>query len=65
MLLAEVCERATEFISLAARTLRSDLEGGLAGVEHAAKSEVISNFVSSWAYAAASQILVHTSSRLR
>ncbi|KAL4737975.1 trafficking protein particle complex subunit 10 [Aspergillus similis] len=60
MLLAEVCERATEFISLAARTLRSDLEDGLAEVEHAAKSEVISNMVSSWAYAAASQILLQT-----
>ncbi|KAL4915101.1 trafficking protein particle complex subunit 10 [Aspergillus aurantiobrunneus] len=60
MLLAEVCERATEFISLAARTLRSDLEGGLREVEHAAKSEIISNLVSSWAYGAASQILRQT-----
>ncbi|KAL6236941.1 hypothetical protein BDW75DRAFT_205222 [Aspergillus navahoensis] len=60
MLLAEVCERATEFISLAARTLRSDIEGGLKDVEHAAKSEIISNLVSSWAYAAASQILRQT-----
>ncbi|KAL5049703.1 hypothetical protein BDW71DRAFT_153046 [Aspergillus fruticulosus] len=60
MLLAEACERATEFISLAARTLRSDLEGGLKEVEHAAKSEIISNLVSSWAYAAASQILRQT-----
>ncbi|KAL5002555.1 trafficking protein particle complex subunit 10 [Aspergillus recurvatus] len=60
MLLAELCERAAEFISLAARTLRSDLEGGLKEVEHAAKSEIISNLVSSWAYAAASQILRQT-----
>ncbi|KAL4934627.1 putative TMEM1 family protein [Aspergillus undulatus] len=60
MLLAEVCERATEFISLAARTLRSDLEIGLAEVKHPAKSEVISNLVSSWGYAAASQILLQT-----
>ncbi|KAL4790058.1 trafficking protein particle complex subunit 10 [Aspergillus venezuelensis] len=60
MLLAEICERATEFISLAARTLRSDLEGGLAEVEHPAKAEIISNLVSSWAYAAGSQILIQT-----
>ncbi|KAL4873736.1 hypothetical protein BDV12DRAFT_159510 [Aspergillus spectabilis] len=60
ILLAEICERATEFISLAARTLRSDLEIGLREVEHAAKLEVISNLVSSWAYASASQILVQT-----
>ncbi|KAL4780856.1 trafficking protein particle complex subunit 10 [Aspergillus varians] len=60
MLLAEICERAAEFISLATRTLRADLEGGLADVEHAAKPEVIGNLVSSWAYAAASQILVQT-----
>ncbi|KAL3481889.1 trafficking protein particle complex subunit 10 [Aspergillus californicus] len=60
ILLAEICERATEYISLAARTLRSDLEFGLAEVENAAKQEIISNLVSSWAYAAASQILVQT-----
>ncbi|KAI9368854.1 trafficking protein particle complex subunit 10 [Aspergillus egyptiacus] len=60
MLLAEICERATEFISLAARTLRSDLETGLKDVNDASKSEVISNLVSSWGYAAASQILLQT-----
>ncbi|KAL2865351.1 putative TMEM1 family protein [Aspergillus lucknowensis] len=60
LLLSEICERATEFISLAARTLRSDLEIGLVGVENAAKPEIISNLVSSWAYAAASQILLQT-----
>ncbi|KKK20039.1 hypothetical protein P175DRAFT_0499285 [Aspergillus ochraceoroseus IBT 24754] len=60
MLLGEVCERATEFIGLAARTLRSDLEIGLVKEDNAAKSEIISNLVSSWAYAAASQILAQT-----
>lgn len=60
MLLAEVCERAAEFISLAARTLQADLEGGLADVENAAKSEIIRNIVSSWAYTAAHQILLQT-----
>ncbi|KAF7590594.1 hypothetical protein BBP40_002631 [Aspergillus hancockii] len=61
MLLSEICERATEFISFAARNLRNDLETGLADVNHAAKAEVINNLVSSWAYAAASQILSQTS----
>ncbi|GKZ35154.1 hypothetical protein AbraIFM66950_005706 [Aspergillus brasiliensis] len=60
LLLSEVCQRATEFISLAARTLRVDLETGLVDVEDARKSEVVSNIVSSWAYAAASQVLSQT-----
>ncbi|KAL2824871.1 trafficking protein particle complex subunit 10 [Aspergillus cavernicola] len=60
MLLAEICERASEFISLAARTLRSDLASGLQGLDNPSKSEIISNLVSSWAYAAASQILLQT-----
>ncbi|KAL1969346.1 hypothetical protein VTN77DRAFT_9539 [Rasamsonia byssochlamydoides] len=63
-LLAEVCERATEFISAAARTLRYDLECGLADSEvqadDAAKTIVINNIVSSWTYAAACQILSQT-----
>ncbi|KAB8215243.1 trafficking protein particle complex subunit 10 [Aspergillus novoparasiticus] len=61
MLLAEICERATEFISFSARNLRCDLESGLADVDNAGKAEVINNLVSSWAYAAASQILSQTS----
>ncbi|KAL5361796.1 trafficking protein particle complex subunit 10 [Aspergillus floccosus] len=61
MLLSEICERATEFISLGARTLRQDLESGLNDVDHAGKSDVINNLVSSWAYATASQILSQTS----
>ncbi|KAE8408425.1 trafficking protein particle complex subunit 10 [Aspergillus pseudonomiae] len=61
MLLSEICERATEFISFAARNLRCDLESGLADVDNAGKTEVINNLVSSWAYAAASQILSQTS----
>ncbi|PYH81481.1 TMEM1 family protein [Aspergillus uvarum CBS 121591] len=61
MLLSQICDRANEFISLAARTLRSDLQTGLAEVDSsAAKQEVIDNMVSSWAYAAASQILSQT-----
>lgn len=57
LLLSEICERSTEFISLAARTLRYDLETGLAEVDNPAKPDVINNLVSSWAYAAAQQIL--------
>ena len=60
LLLSEVCERAAEFASLAARTLRCDLIAGLADVESPAKSEVIHNLVSSWAYAVVSQVLVQT-----
>ncbi|KAH8426158.1 putative TMEM1 family protein [Aspergillus melleus] len=60
LLLSEICERSTEFISLAARTLRYDLETGLADVDNVAKVDVINNLVSSWAYAAARQILSQT-----
>lgn len=62
--LAEICNRAIEFISMAARTLRYDLESGLSTssveADDASKKAVIDNFVSSWIYAAASQILTQT-----
>ncbi|KAJ5158141.1 TRAPP II complex TRAPPC10 [Penicillium coprophilum] len=60
ILLAEICGRATEFISLATRTLRYDLECGLAEVVHDSKADVINNIVSSWAFSAAFQILGQT-----
>ncbi|KAJ5664026.1 hypothetical protein N7507_004757 [Penicillium longicatenatum] len=60
MLLSEICERSTEFISLAARTLRYDLEVGLEDVKNDAKANFIDNAVSSWAYSAALQILDQT-----
>lgn len=60
MLLSEICERSTEFIGIAARTLRHDLQYGLSDVESAGKSNIINNIVSSWAYAAASQVLTQT-----
>lgn len=60
ILLSEVCRRSTEFISLAARTLRYSLECGLAEVQNDAKSDIINNLVSSWAYAAALQVLNQT-----
>lgn len=61
MLLAEICARATEFIGLAARTLRYDLECGLAEVGHDDRTDIINNLVSSWAFSAAFQILSQTS----
>ncbi|KAJ5082629.1 hypothetical protein N7532_011672 [Penicillium argentinense] len=60
ILLSEICQRSTEFISLAARTLRYGLDYGLAEVENVAKADTISNFVSNWAYSAALQILDQT-----
>jgi hypothetical protein len=60
MLLAEICGRATEFIGLAARTLRYDLEWGLAEVVHDGRTDIINNLVSSWAFSAAFQILGQT-----
>lgn len=63
-LLAEICDRAMEFIILAARTLRYDLESALAESTsdsgNARKSRVIDNIVSSWTYAASCQILSQT-----
>ncbi|KAJ5950381.1 TRAPP II complex TRAPPC10 [Penicillium vulpinum] len=60
ILLAEICARATELISLAARTLRYDLECGLAEVVHDGKTDIINNLVSAWAFSAAFQILSQT-----
>jgi hypothetical protein len=60
MLLSEICGRATECIGLAARTLRYDLECGLAEVVNDGKVDVINNLVSSWAFSAAFQILSQT-----
>lgn len=60
ILLSEICQRSTEFISLAARTLRYGLDCGLAEVEADAKSDTINNIVSNWAYSAALQILHQT-----
>lgn len=60
IMLSEICARSTEFVSLAARTLRYDLESGLREVENNAKVNIISNMVSSWTYSAALQILNQT-----
>ncbi|QGA17818.1 hypothetical protein EYB26_005494 [Talaromyces marneffei] len=64
-LLAEVCDRAMEFIIMAARTLRYDIERALSEVKEeigsAQKTAVIDDLVSSWTYAASCQILSQTS----
>lgn len=60
ILLSEICSRSTEFISIAARTLRYSLECGLTDMKNDAKADVINNLVSSWAFAAALQILNQT-----
>ncbi|KAJ5682296.1 hypothetical protein N7462_005461 [Penicillium macrosclerotiorum] len=60
IVLSEICARSSDFITLAARTLRYGLECGLADVDHEAKADTINNLVSSWAYAAALQILHQT-----
>lgn len=60
ILLAKVCERAGKFLGLATRTLKYDLECGLADVDNPVKDNVISNLVSCWGFSAASQILTQT-----
>ncbi|CAG7916506.1 unnamed protein product [Penicillium olsonii] len=60
MLLSEICGRATETISLAARTLRYDLQCSLTDVTNDEKTDAINNIVSTWAFAAAFQILSQT-----
>ncbi|WEW55874.1 hypothetical protein PRK78_001308 [Emydomyces testavorans] len=64
-LIAEICDRASEFIALASRTLRRDLENGISQLEHKyariTVTDVINNLVHSWSYAAVSQVLLQTS----
>jgi hypothetical protein len=64
-LLAEICDRAMEFIIMAARTLRYDIERAWEEVTEevgdAQKTAVIDDLVSSWTYAASCQILSQTS----
>ena len=66
--LAELCTRAKEFLAGAARTLRYDLQLALEveTLESAEETEfrlaVISNFVHSWVYVGALQILEQTDS---
>ncbi|KAK2764268.1 hypothetical protein FQN54_008960 [Arachnomyces sp. PD_36] len=65
ILLSEICERGTEFIGVGARTLRNELEYVLEQLEEgkgndALREETVHNLVSSWTYAATSQILTQT-----
>ncbi|EED21634.1 TMEM1 family protein, putative [Talaromyces stipitatus ATCC 10500] len=64
-LLAEVCDRAMEFIIMAARTLRYDIERALSEgseeIDKAQMTAVIDDLVSSWTYAASCQVLSQTS----
>jgi trafficking protein particle complex subunit 10 len=66
--LAEACQRAVEFITNGVRTLRHDLELALQMKEEMSTEErnlnslVISNFILSWMYVSALQILAQTAS---
>ncbi|OJD25823.1 hypothetical protein ACJ73_02810 [Blastomyces percursus] len=63
-LLAEICERASEFISIGSRTLRHDLYAGLDELEHECDEssvvDILNNIVYSWTYSAISQVLIQT-----
>ncbi|OAX81311.1 hypothetical protein ACJ72_04346 [Emergomyces africanus] len=63
-LLAEICDRASEFISIGSRTLRLDLHTGLDELEHdqdvSSVMDIINNIVYSWTYSAVSQVLTQT-----
>ena len=63
---AEICRRAVEFMNLAARTLRQELYSAWGGYEGQDlddmrfQESVINNFVRSWIYCAALQVLQQT-----
>lgn len=62
--LAEICKRASHFLSIASLTLRHELQKGLAvsGSTHdtAFARQVVDDMISSWVYSAASQVLLQT-----
>lgn len=66
--LAEACQRAVDFITKGARTLRHDLELALDVSESMPTEDrtfrrlVISNYILSWTYVSALQVLAQTSS---
>ena len=63
---AEICRRAVEFVNLAARTLRQELYSAWGGYEGQDlddmrfQESVINNFLRSWIYCAALQVLQQT-----
>ncbi|KAH7073485.1 TMEM1 family protein-like protein [Paraphoma chrysanthemicola] len=58
--LAELCSRALNFITFAARLLRDDLVIGAAAHEATLPQAVVDNLVRSWSFAALDQILRET-----
>ncbi|OJD31917.1 tmem1 family protein [Diplodia corticola] len=60
--LGELCRRAMSFLNIAAHILRDDLTHAVGNEVEPVSAEVIDNFVSSWSYAVAQQILDDTAS---
>lgn len=64
IILAEICNRASHFLSNASHTLRHELQKGLelSGDFHdiAFVHQVMDNMISSWVYSATSQVLMQT-----
>jgi hypothetical protein len=58
--LAELCSRALQFITSAARLLREDLLNGAKAHEMEFPDRLVDNLVSSWTFAAAQQVLEET-----
>ncbi|OCK77953.1 TMEM1 family protein-like protein [Lepidopterella palustris CBS 459.81] len=59
--LAELCHRALIFVTSAARLLSNDVKAGVNSKSLSTPEALIDNFVSSWTFAAAQQILDETS----
>ncbi|KAI1945525.1 hypothetical protein LOZ57_004212 [Ophidiomyces ophidiicola] len=62
-LVGELCDRASEFISLASRILRNDVQNGVLKLDTSNDeiiAKVLNNLVYSWSYAAVSQVLLRT-----
>ncbi|KAL1634004.1 hypothetical protein SLS56_002595 [Neofusicoccum ribis] len=60
--LAELCRRAMSSLNIAAHILRDDLAHGAENESEGIPADVVDNFVSSWSYAVATQILNDTTS---
>ncbi|KAF2836928.1 TMEM1 family protein-like protein [Patellaria atrata CBS 101060] len=58
--LAEICARALNFISSISRSIRTDLQTGIAAAKVKVPTSVIDNFVSSWIFSVAKQIVEET-----
>lgn len=60
--LAELCRRAMSFLNIAAHILRDDLTHAVENEVEKVSTDIIDNFVTSWSYAVAQQILDDTTS---